>query len=133
MQVHGTAADAAVAAVAGLRASGLPVLGICRGMQLINVAAGGRMSLNELYDYVFDRVRGDAGEAEAVHREGLALPDHPLAGQRGAKASFQLVGSLPETAMEALLREKGCQDNAGLWGAQDVEFPSGRIGRQEIE
>lgn len=48
--------------LAGARDQGLPVLGICRGLQLVNVAAGG-----SLHQHVPEHARYDVGPDTRVH------------------------------------------------------------------
>ncbi len=63
-------------------AAGLPILGICRGIQTLNVAAGGSLyqDLSQIgVDVQLHQQRGRRPEWKAVHRVEL-VPDSRLAG-----------------------------------------------------
>ncbi len=72
---------------AAIRARGRPVLGICRGMQLINVACGGTL-LQDLAEAARDAALHDAPEAYDQHRHPVRLAaDGLLARRHGTVAA----------------------------------------------
>lgn len=99
----------------------LPVLGICRGLQVMNVAAGGSLH-QDLPEHAPQRVLDDpALRSEAVHRLETA-PESMLRRLLGARprvnsihhqaidrlaAPFQVVASAPDGTVEAIERCQG--------------------------
>jgi putative glutamine amidotransferase len=71
-----------LALVAGARATGVPVLGICRGAQVVNVAAGGSL-VQHLPAYTDQEHRDDERDRTFVHEVEVA-PASLLAGITGS-------------------------------------------------
>jgi putative glutamine amidotransferase len=106
--------------IAGARARGLPILGICRGAQMLNVAAGGR-----LHQHLDDRPirHKDPGRRDQEVHQVAVEPGSRLAGLAGTTtvavnsihhqgiaelgAGLRVVGRAPDGVIEALESEDG--------------------------
>ena len=103
--------------LAAALAAGLPVLGICRGLQLLNVAQGGT-----LHQHLADLETGAAGDAEHTPPPGT-FGRHPVRVAAGSRLAGILGADVPlsvPTAHHQGIDRLGAGLTATAWAADGI-------------